>query len=343
MSRRLVLFSLAILGAANLAAAQDTSLYAPSPPTTFSPSEIRSPETAPQDISQQLAAHASVAKSTLLQALTGETEAIKTLLSDYLGSALMVLVLLVVGYLAAAFFGQLVSSVMAQRVDVMLGRFLGRLITYTVMAMVVLGILGSFGIDVTSFAAILAAAGFAIGMALQGSLSNFAAGVMLLVFRPFKIGDYVKLGDAQGTVYELDLFTTRLDTPDNRRVIVPNSEVFGKVIVNFTHNDTRRVEVNVGVDYTADLRETRRTLEQAIAMIPGAVSNPEPQVMLCELADSSVNWQLRVWCRPEQYWTVKESTLEAAKEALDRARISIPFPQLDVHVVGGAASVKQAA
>ncbi|MEM8678595.1 MAG: mechanosensitive ion channel family protein [Planctomycetota bacterium] len=296
-----------------------------------------------EELVDEITQRAAVAQETLLDALALEPEALKTVAAEYLGGAVMALLILVAGYLVASFCGQLVSSVMAQRVDVMLGRFLGRLITYTVMIMVVLGVLGGYGIDVTSFAAILAAGGFAIGLALQGSLANFAAGIMLLVFRPFKIGDYVRVGDSKGTVYELDLFTTRLDTPDNRRLIVPNGEVFGKVIENYSHNPTRRVDVSVGVAYSADIRETRQALEAAIGMLPGAVSDPVPQAVLCDLGDSAVNWQVRIWCRPQNYWEVREAATAAVKQALDHAQIGIPYPQLDVHVVPSSAALARAA
>ncbi|MEM7316680.1 MAG: mechanosensitive ion channel family protein, partial [Planctomycetota bacterium] len=190
----------------------------------------------------------------------------------------------------------------------------------------------------TSFAAILAAAGFAVGMALQGTLSNFAAGVMLLVFRPFKVGDYISVAGSEGVVEEIDLFTTRMNSLDNRHLIVPNSSIFGETIENFTKNDLRRVDVNVGAEYKADLRHTRQVLSDAIAVIPGGVSDPAPEVYLVELADSSVNWQCRVWCRPENYWEVRQRVTTVAKDALDNAGIGIPFPQMDLHVITNLAA-----
>ena len=202
------------------------------------------------------------------------------------------------------------------------------------MVLVLLGVLSYFEVDVTGVAAILAALGFAVGMALQGTLSNFAAGIMLLVFRPFKVGDYISVSGTEGTVEEIDLFTTRLNSADNRHLIVPNGEVFGNTLINYSHNEYRRVDVNVGTDYSADLRMTRAALEAAIANVPGAVIDPPTQVYLRELGASSVDWQLRVWCRPADYWGVREYVTAAAKESLDRQGIGIPYPQMDVHVVG---------
>ena len=196
-------------------------------------------------------------------------------------------------------------------------------------------------IDVAEFAVIIAAAGFAIGMALQGTLGNFAAGVMLLIFRPFKIDDYIVVAGTEGTVEEIDLFTTRLNALDNRHLIIPNGEIFGAKLENYSRNQMRRVDVNVGAAYSADIGQTRTALERAVvrvssayAQVTGEEDVPAPQVYLVELGASSVDWQLRVWCNPVEYWGVREELTAAAKDALDHAGISIPFPQMDVNVVG---------
>jgi small conductance mechanosensitive channel len=282
------------------------------------------------------------AKATFNQIMRGDFSAVGPMLQDFLIPALIALVLIVVGYMAATAMGRIVGSAIATKVDMTLGRFMGKLVTNGILVLVFLGVLGRFGIDVTGFAALLAASGFAVGLALQGALSNFAAGVMLLVFRPFKVNDLVKIGDSEGFVHEIDLFTTRLNTVDNRHLILPNSEVFGSVIQNYTHNRTRRVDVSVGVAYAADMRQTRKVLEGSVSVVPGAVADPAPQIVLIDLGDSSVNWQVRVWTRPENYFDVREYVTGAVKEALDAANISIPFPQLDLHVVGNAAHLKAA-
>lgn len=292
------------------------------------------------EIAEKAGEKAQLAANTFRAALTGDQHAMLQLATQYLLPAAIALVTLTIGYMFASFVGRVVGITVARKVDLTLGKFLSKMVKNTIMLLVFLGALGFFGVDVTSFAAILAAGGFAIGMALQGTLSNFAAGVMLLVFRPFKVGDYIKVSDAEGTVDEIDLFTTRLNSRDNRHLILPNSSVFGSTIENVTHNQFRRVDVNVGVSYNADLAMTRRVLEQAIGCIAGAVAHPAPQVYLMDLGDSSVNWQVRVWCRPDVYWDVRERAVVATKQGLDAAKISIPYPQLDLHVIGGVEAAK---
>lgn len=289
---------------------------------------------ATQKASEAAQAAAVEAKSKLTKALQGDHQAAMELATDYLLPAGIALLALIVGYMVASFLGRMVGLAVARRVDLTLGKFLSKMIKNVIMLMVFLGVLGYFGVDVTSFAAILAACGFAVGMALQGTLSNFAAGIMLLVFRPFHVGDYIKVGDSEGTVDEIDLFTTRLNSLDNRHLILPNSSVFGSTIENVTHNEHRRVDVNVGVCYNADIAMTRRVLEQATGNIAGAIAHPAPQVYLMDLGDSAVNWQVRVWCRPSAYWDVRERTVATVKQGLDAADISIPYPQMDVHVIG---------
>lgn len=275
------------------------------------------------------------AKSVFLGALRGEKEAVDQVFESYLLPAIAAVVLMIVGYMVASFIGRTVGQIVATRVDLTLGKFLARMVTNVILLLVGLGVLGFFGVDVTSFAAIIAAGGFAVGMALQGTLSNFAAGVMLLVFRPFKVGDYIVVSGIEGSVEEIDLFTTKLNSLDNRHLIVPNGQIFGAVIENCTRNEVRRVDVNVGVDYSADLRHTRQVLTKAVSVIPGGMTQPEPEVYLVDLGDSSVNWQLRVWCRPANYWDVRQRVTTAAKDSLDAAQIGIPFPQMDLHVVSG--------
>lgn len=222
----------------------------------------------------------------------------------------------------------------APRSDPTLNKFFAGLAYYAIVGFAVLASMNLFGIDVTSFVALLAAAGFAVGLAFQGSLSNFAAGVMLLVFRPFGVGDKVEVAGVTGTVYEIGLFTSTLDTPDNRRFIVPNSEIFGSTMENYSHHDARRVDVAVGTDYDADLDETRAVLEDAARVVDGRLDDPAPQVYLDELGGSSINWSVRVWAETGDYWNVRERLTHAVKEALDEAGIGIPYPNMDVHVDG---------
>jgi small conductance mechanosensitive channel len=218
--------------------------------------------------------------------------------------------------------------------DATLQKFFSNLAGYVVLIVAVLACLGLFGVETTSFAALLAAAGLAIGLAFQGSLSNFAAGVMLLTFRPFKVGDFIKAAGTAGSVDEIEIFTTKLNTPDNRRIIVPNAEIFGSTIENITFHETRRVDVSVGTDYSADLDQTRAILEGVIQQEEAKLPDKTHQVYLNELGDSSVLWTLRVWTKAADYWAVRERLTRAVKYALDEANVGIPFPQMDLHIDG---------
>jgi small conductance mechanosensitive channel len=246
----------------------------------------------------------------------------------------------IVGALFALFLAWVISAWARRAVlralerrsfDLSLSRFFASVLRYTILVAAVLGVLGVFGVETTSFAAVIGAAGLAVGLAFQGTLSNFAAGVMLLIFRPFKVGDFVSVAGIMGTVQEIDLFTSNLTTVDNRLLVVPNSQIFGAVIENFSHYATRRAEVSVGVDYGADVDRTREVLEGMVGAIPGVLDDPEPQVFLAELGASSVDWKIRVWAKADDFWDVHQATVRAAKAALDQAGLGIPFPQVDVH------------
>jgi small conductance mechanosensitive channel len=169
-------------------------------------------------------------------------------------------------------------------------------------------------------------------MAFQGTLGNFAAGIMLLVFRPFKVGDFVEVNDDTGVCEHIDLFTCEFRTLDNRKLIIPNGAVFGSTITNYTGYDVRRVDVDVGADYSASIDATRKALETSAAGVPGMIKDPAPQVFLKGLGGSSVDWQVRVWCKTDDYWDVWQATVRACKVSLDEAGIGIPFPQQDVHL-----------
>jgi len=255
--------------------------------------------------------------------------------------AVGVLVLLFVAWMAAGWARRVTRRGLERAgIDVTLTKFFGNLARYIILTAAVLMALSLFGIETTSFTAVLAAAGFAVGLALSGTLSNFAAGVMLLTFRPFKVGDVVSVGGVTGKVNEIELFTTTLDTPDNRRFIVPNGTVFGSTIENITFHPVRRVDVAVGTDYGADLAHARAVLE-GIARQHNAVEDREPQVLLVGLGDSSIDWQVRAWCKTEDYFGALDALTHAVKDGLDAAGIGIPFPQRDVHIdgtlTGGAA------
>ena len=187
----------------------------------------------------------------------------------------------------------------------------------------------------TSFAVIVGAAGLAIGFALQGSLANFAAGIMLIIFKPFKGGDFVELAGQKGTVKEIQIFNTILNSPDNVRIIIPNGQVTGSNIVNYTVNGTRRVDLVVGVSYDDDLKKARQVIEQVLAGDDRILSDPPVTVAVSELADSSVNFVVRPWVKTADYWDVYFNITEGIKLALDKNGITIPYPQRDIHMKGG--------
>ncbi|TWU33834.1 mechanosensitive ion channel family protein [Novipirellula artificiosorum] len=249
--------------------------------------------------------------------------------------AITVLVVLIVAFFVATFLARICSAPLKKGVDETLGKFVGKLVFYLVMVSALLGVLQYFGIGIASFAAVIAAAGFAIGLAFQGTLSNFSAGVMLLVFRPFKVGDVINAAGITAKVDEIDLFTTTFDTADNRRIIVPNSAIAGGIIENISHHQDRRVDIPVGVDYSADLKKTRNSLMAAAESQKEFLVEGEGrgyQIVLGELGDSSVGWTVRFWTSAGDYWTVKEYLTAAVKEHLDDANIGIPYPQMDVHL-----------
>lgn len=218
------------------------------------------------------------------------------------------------------------------KMDRTLSVFFSGAVKWLVLLLGALGALSIFGVETTSFAAVIGAAGLAIGLAFQGSLSNLAAGVMLLIFRPFKVGDVITACGVTAKVTAISLFTTDVDTVDNRRFILPNSSVFGSTIENISFHATRRVDVAVGCDYGADLEETRRALTKAAESIEKGLKDPAPAVVLTGLGASSVDWSVRVWVNASDFWPVKESLTQAVKNHLDEAGIGIPFPQMDVHV-----------
>ncbi len=213
-----------------------------------------------------------------------------------------------------------------------LARFFGNMARWAVIVLGALAILNTFNVETTSFAAVIAALGFAVGMAMSGMLSNFAAGIMLLIFRPFKIGDYVKAAGVAGTIDEIGIFTTTFDTLQKVRIIVPNGKLFGDTIENVSHHSVRRMDVNLGTSYEEDVDETRAVLTRVVNNVEGHVSDPEPKVYLDSLGDNSVNWQLRVWAKADDLWPMRERLIRDAKKALDEAGIGIPYPQQDVHV-----------
>lgn len=247
--------------------------------------------------------------------------------------AVKVIAVLFITWIAARVVSSMIQKTLKRaKFDETLSKFFSKVARWCVLVLGVLACLSMFGVETTTFAAVLGAAGLAIGLAFQGTLANFASGVMLLIFRPFKVGQVISVGGEVGKVDEIELFTTTLDTPDNRRVILPNSTVFGATIENVSHHGTRRVDVPVGCSYAADIDMTRHVLEQAAARTRGALTDPAPQIYLCELGASCVDWSVRVWCTSEDYFAVREELIRSVKYALDEAQIEIPYPQMDINI-----------
>jgi small conductance mechanosensitive channel len=204
-------------------------------------------------------------------------------------------------------------------VDATLSRFLANFLRYSIIVAALIACIGAMGFQTASFAALLGAAGIAIGLAFQSTLSNFAAGVMLLIFRPFRVGDSIRVAGQLGTVRELELFTTELVTADNRKIVLPNSAVFGQTLENLTHHGTRRAEVTVQMPIDADAEATEGALLAAVSKIPHALSEPPPEAVLTEIGVTA-GWQLRVWCKTEDLADVQRDTARAAKLAVDAIR-----------------------
>ena len=243
------------------------------------------------------------------------------------------LVVFVLGRWLAKLIVKALSKVMKRAaVDETLINFLGNVIYVALLVVVIIAALDRLGVNTTSVLAVFATAGLAVGLALKDSLSNFAAGVMLIIFKPFKVGDFVEAGGSAGTVEEVRIFNTIMRTPDNREITIPNGQIYSGTIVNVTARDTRRIDLVFGIGYNDDLAKARDLIWNVINSDDRILKDPEPAVALAELADSSVNIAVRPWVKTSEYWAVRSDMLEKVKQAFDNNNISIPFPQRDVHL-----------
>ena len=242
-------------------------------------------------------------------------------------------VIFYVGKLAVGLLVRGMRKVMQrQEVDKTLETFVSNLVRMVLMVVVIIAAIGQVGIQTTSFIAIFGAAGLAVGLALQGSLSNFASGVLIVMFRPYKVGDFVEAAGIAGVVEQVQILTTVLRTGDNKQIIVPNGQIMDSIITNYSAKDTRRVDMVVGVSYEDDLDKVRATIDELIAADERILSDPAPTVAVSELADSSVNFVVRPWVKSADYWGVMFDLTEAIKKRFDKEGISFPFPQQDVHL-----------
>ena len=255
------------------------------------------------------------------------------LLTVYGLKVVAALAIFIIGRWVAKGVRKLVERLMTKsKVDPTLVSFTANLAYIGLLAFIVIAALGQLGIQTTSFIAVLGAAGLAVGLALQGSLSNFAAGFLLIIFRPFKVGDLIEGAGVFGVVEAIQIFTTQLKTADNKTVIVPNAKLTDDNIVNWTVKGTRRVDMVFGIGYEDDIDKARSLMAEIIAADDRILKNPEPQIAISELADSSVNFVVRPWVKVSDYWGVYFDLTEKIKKAFDANGVSIPFPQRDVHV-----------
>jgi small conductance mechanosensitive channel len=243
------------------------------------------------------------------------------------------LAIFILGRWAAKIARSLLRRVLnKQKIDQTIITFTCNLVYTGILAFVIIAALSKLGVQTASFVAVIGAAGLAVGLALQGSLSNFAAGVLMIIFRPFRAGDYIEGGGVAGVVEEINIFTTVLLTPDNKKIIIPNATMMGANIINYTANPTRRVDLTFGIGYQDDLAKAKQVLSQLAADESRVLKEPAPVIAVAELADSSVNLVMRVWVKTDDYWDVFFALTEAVKLKFDAEGISIPYPQQDVHI-----------
>ncbi len=260
-------------------------------------------------------------------------EKVWELITIYGLKVLAAIVILVVGRWVAKAISNLIRRMMRKGdLDQTVRRFVANMAYIILMIFVVLAALSQLGIQTTSFIAVLGAAGLAIGLALQGSLSNFAAGFLMIIFRPIRVGDYIEGAGTAGTVEEIAIFTTTLVTPDNKTVIIPNAALTGGNIVNWTLKGTRRVDLVMGIGYDDDIDKAKQIMSDVLNQDDRILKDPAPQIAMVELADSSVNFVVRPWVKASDYWGVYMAMTEKIKKAFDANGINIPYPQRDVHV-----------
>lgn len=266
------------------------------------------------------------------------TKQVMILITTYGLQVIGAVVILILGRIAAGIGRRLLEKVLIRaRQDPSIVSFVGNLAYILILTFAALAALAKFGIQTASFIAVLGAVGFAVGFALQGSLANFAAGVLILVLRPFRVGDFIEAAGAAGTVKEIQLFTTVLATPDNIKIMVPNGKIYGDVIKNVSSYETRRLDLAIGIGYGSSIPRAMEILADLLKNEPRILPDPAPQIAVAELADSSVNLVVRPWVKNADYWGTRFDLTRRIKEAFDENDIEIPFPQRVVHMVSSDA------
>ncbi len=260
-------------------------------------------------------------------------ETVKTTGVDFGLQLIIALIIFFVGRLVARLLQNGLRKVMqAREVDKILETFVCNLVYWAAMTFVIIAAINQIGIQTTSLIAVLGAAGLAIGLALQGSLSNFAAGVLIVVFRPYRVGDFVEAAGISGSVEQVQILTTVLKTGDNKQIIVPNSQIMDSVITNYSANDTRRVDLTIGVSYGDDIDKVRATIQSLVDADSRILKDPACTIAVAALADSSVNFTVRPWVKTADYWSVMFDLTEAIKKRFDKEGISFPFPQQEIYL-----------
>jgi len=262
---------------------------------------------------------------------------IQEILTVYGLKLIAALAIFIIGKLLAGLIKSVIGKAMAKaKSDPILISFTSNIVYAALLAFVIIAALGQLGIETTSFIAILGAAGLAVGLALQGSLSNFAAGVLMIIFRPFKQGDFIEGAGVAGVVEEIHIFNTVLRTGDNKTIIIPNAGLMNDNIVNYSSKPTRRLDLVIGIGYDDDIKKAKNVLSELMQQDPRILKEPAPTLGLLELADSSVNFAVRPWVNSADYWAVHFDLLESIKLRFDQEGISIPYPQQDIHLHGAA-------
>lgn len=258
---------------------------------------------------------------------------LQPLITTYAIRVIGALLVLIIGIWISKRMAKLAARLMERRnVDVTIVHFLKGLIYYSLVAVVVVAAAGQLGVNTTSFLTIVGAAGLAIGLALKDSLSNFASGIMLILFRPFRAGDLISTAGITGKVQSITLFNTILHTGDNQKIIIPNNKIVNDTITNITANETRRIDLVIGIGYEDDIEKAKAILHKILAQDERVLKDPAPTIAVSELADSSVNLVVRPWVSTSNYWEVRFDLLEQIKKAFDMEGINIPYPQQDVHL-----------
>ena len=254
-------------------------------------------------------------------------------LAQYGFNVLAALLIFIIGRFVASILSKIIERIVEKSSkDLTLAKFVKHISYIGLLILVIIAAVSKLGVQTASLVAVIGAAGLAVGLALQGSLANFAAGILLIIFKPFKIGDLVEMAGVLGTVQEIHIFCSTVNTLDNRRIVVPNAKITGDNIVNLSDTNMRRIDLVFGISYGDDMREAKNALQRVVSSDPRILKEPEPTIAVSELADSSVNLVCRPWVKPEDYWGVYFDVIEKGKLELEKSGITIPFPQRDVHM-----------